>query len=517
VEIVDGYVPETPDLPHLGTMDFLADSSVPAVTATATWDTETVLRLIDSGGLEWELTVPKGAVLSSTEITVRALSDLGSDDIPGTLLGGVLLEPDGLQLAAPATLTLSGTSVGPRTLMLAGKHDGSEVDFAGTEPGTGSLSTALFHFSTAAATQARMEKEWEDMKAAAGAQAAALLKEARELNKQPIQFPPPPSVELACAGDEAADKRKDKAISEWVTDALAPERDLQIRLNSMAAEMAVMGLEYQPLLEAGGGLSVRGLWKAEKLLSAYPKDRDTILPIARFVATALGDYQRYGGEDQSLFAELAGWLQSFIDDMIADIRTNHDYRQARTVLTVAAMAGLGGADVDIEAIVDKIEAAMRFRLETKLTLDGPTEQWVLEGETYLDEFLSSGMRGSIPGRYVSLTHATERMIGNPTFTANVLIDKFDPCQGTAQLLIDRYWADEEYYTVGGDPWPAPYKLVNAFWTLLFGEPAEDDGRFAFPLTVRNLQVNAVDELIKKSDDPVSVSARFEIQLVHEPR
>lgn len=254
----------------------------------------------------------------------------------------------------------------------------------------------------------------------------------------------------------------------------------------------------------------------------YPKDRDKILPITRFVASALVEYRLDGdgGEDRlifvnSLFAELAGWLQSFIDDMIADIRTKHDYRQARTVLAIAGVAGLAGADVDIETIVDKIEAAMRFRLETKLTLDGPTEQWILEGETYLDEFLSSGLRGSMPGRYVSLTHATERMIGNPTFTANVLIDEFNPCKGTAQLLIDRYWADEEYYTVWGDPWPAPWRLVNAFWIFLFGEPAEDGGGYAFPLIVRNFEVNAVDELIQREDAPVA--ARFEVKLVHDPR
>ena len=515
VEIIEGYVPERLDLPHLGDMEFATDPSVPAARATATWDKETVLRLTDSDGLEWELKVPMGSVFTSTEISMKALKDLESENIPGTLAGGVSLEPDGLQFAVPATLTVRGKDLGPRTIMLTGKHDGSEVDFGGTESRAGAVSAPLFHFSTAAATQARMETEWEDMQAAAGAQAAALLKEAKELNKKPIRFPPPPSVELECAGDEAAQKGKDEAISKWVNAALEPERDLQFRLLTVAKDMSLMGLEYQPLLDAAGGLSVRGLWKAEKLLAAYPKDRDKILPISRFVATALGNYQVYGGEDQSLFAELAGWLQSFIDDMISDIRTKHDYRLARTALTVAAMAGITGADVDGDDLVDKIEAAMRFRLETKLTLDGPTEQWILEGETYLDGFLSSGLRGSMPGRYVSLTHATERMIGNPTFTANVRIDNFDPCQGTAQLLIDRYWADEEYYTVAGDPWPAPWMLVNALWTLLFGEPAEDGGGYAFPLVVRNLEVNAVDELIQKSDAPVA--ARFEVKLVHDPR
>jgi len=69
--------------------------------------------------------------------------------------------------------------------------------------------------------------------------------------------------------------------------------------------------------------------------------------------------------------------------------------------------------------------------------------------------------------------------------------------------------------VGGDPYPATWMLVNAFWTLLFGEPAEDGGGYAFPLIVRNFEVNAVDELIQREDAPVS--AAFGVLLVHEPK
>lgn len=95
------------DLPHLGEVSFSIDNTVKAVTAPVSVVEDTVLKLTDGRGLSYELVVPAGSITQRISITMRALTGLSSTTVPGKLLGGVLLEPDGLRFAVPATLSVS--------------------------------------------------------------------------------------------------------------------------------------------------------------------------------------------------------------------------------------------------------------------------------------------------------------------------------------------------------------------------------------------------------------------------
>ena len=57
-------------------------------------------------GLVYTLTIPDGALLSDQQISMVPITRIDGMLLSGGLIGGVQLEPDGLKLAAPATLTI---------------------------------------------------------------------------------------------------------------------------------------------------------------------------------------------------------------------------------------------------------------------------------------------------------------------------------------------------------------------------------------------------------------------------
>jgi hypothetical protein len=129
-----------------GPVEFTAETST-AASATVTSDAGAEITAMASDGTEYRLTIAAGSVLDDTTITMTPLVDLAGGI--GEPQVGVLLEPDGLELLTPATLTISGgAAASPPELRLffSAAHDGSDQVPVGVASG-GRL--ILHHFSIA--------------------------------------------------------------------------------------------------------------------------------------------------------------------------------------------------------------------------------------------------------------------------------------------------------------------------------------------------------------------------------
>ena len=84
--------------------------------------------LADDGTL-YSLIVPEGALAFPTQITITPLAQLNGSPLGGELIGGVQLEPDGLELAKPATLAIQGDRINPGPGQIAFGYHGTGQDF----------------------------------------------------------------------------------------------------------------------------------------------------------------------------------------------------------------------------------------------------------------------------------------------------------------------------------------------------------------------------------------------------
>ncbi len=106
-------------------------------------------------GTNYSLSVPAGALLADVTITMTPLTAVAGMPFD-TFLGGVKLEPDGLQLKQAATLSIVlPAPVDASKVVGMGYHlDGAGFHLAPSQPGATYITLSLFHFSGAGAASA---------------------------------------------------------------------------------------------------------------------------------------------------------------------------------------------------------------------------------------------------------------------------------------------------------------------------------------------------------------------------
>jgi hypothetical protein len=82
-----------------------------------------------AGGLVYTLVVPPNALANDTRITMTPLTAIDGTPFAGGLVGGVQLEPAGVEFARPAALVISGEDVRPAPGQVAYGYDASGTDF----------------------------------------------------------------------------------------------------------------------------------------------------------------------------------------------------------------------------------------------------------------------------------------------------------------------------------------------------------------------------------------------------
>ena len=100
-------------------------------------------------GLAFSLDIPEGALMNDQEISMVPITRIDGMRLSGGLIGGVQLEPEGLELLTPATLTITvPKGYDPKQMVGFGYHgegDGFHLDLATGDGKTISLS--IFSFS----------------------------------------------------------------------------------------------------------------------------------------------------------------------------------------------------------------------------------------------------------------------------------------------------------------------------------------------------------------------------------
>ena len=310
---------------------------------------DTVLKLTDSRGLTYELVVPAGSITQRISITMRALTGLSSTTVPGELLGGVLLEPDGLRFAVPATLTVTGAGIGESIRFLTGNQDGTDIDLVEGTAAAGRAQATLWHFSPDLvsdwdkvdedAVQSRAKANWKAVLDAIN----AVLKDSQ------IRVTTPPSISLEC-GDEVTEMLDEQALDYWLKTVDEPEGELlRAAFSTPRKSTSFMGWDTTAQQEAADKLLLRQQARVGKLIQQYAGDREKMLAIGSYGLDVLWNMEMKGGEAlageaQALASKIANYVASFFDPMIEDIKTKHDYKLMRPAFLLAKRIVLLGAD-----------------------------------------------------------------------------------------------------------------------------------------------------------------------------
>jgi len=132
------------------------------ITITSTLDSKSVataaiqpsggaLNLTDAKGNKFTLTIPARALLTTTTVTMTAVTSINGLPAGGSFNAGVQIEPDGLALLQPALLTIVPASppAGGTVIPLGWHGTGQGVYLNIVQPQSNTLTLALSHFSGA--------------------------------------------------------------------------------------------------------------------------------------------------------------------------------------------------------------------------------------------------------------------------------------------------------------------------------------------------------------------------------
>jgi hypothetical protein len=525
------YVPIQVEIPVAGKINFSVDSPKTVQVQFLADGSDAMLELIDGAGLTWKLVVPGIALGQPQTLKMTALSGVNSSNLPGELIGGVLLEPDGLRFRVPATLTVSGKGLGEKVVLFTGAQDGSAMDFAlrGNE-----VNSALVdHFSATAANNFQ-EKSLDDLGNWLDEQdkeAIAAAKKFLEEHKKDIKVPVPPSIPLECE-DKDQQPANNANLDQFLKDAIEPENTLIMKLLSIKRGKAFLDKGYDESFSLELALAYRLEKKARLLMETYKGKDEKLFAVGMFALSIGRQIQLLGGEfDTQILTDIGQWCSDAVDRLIKEIIDKHDYRKVNAVWLVAKWAALlGNTNKSVGDILSKLEGALLFKFQGTFTYTTLDSQWVLKSEfpVRLDMGRSLYWMGSGSGSY-AFTFLQEGNVTAETqpFTVNALINSFDVCTGIAKITVDRFSGDSEtIYIEDMDPATQPY--VKTAWDFAFrnykgsGMSWFDSSggtidAYTFPVTLRNLDVNAVDDIINgETNCGDKCKVDFKIKLIHTP-
>ena len=531
------------EYPALGSIRFELDPAA-SVTAEYSPESETVLKLTDAAGITWTLTIPMHALAAPQQITMTALSDPTSEDVPGSLVGGIRLEPDGLEFLNSGVLAVSGEDAAGKPFLLTGQNDGTGVEVAYMEetPGAASIS----HFSTVFLSRVEQEQVMEEMFSKLNDSEKALIREAKELLKnKEIKVPTPPSVPLECTSDAEA-KEYAKLVENFVAEVYKPEGELIGKLLAIKHGKALLSREYDSMFTLENRLLTRVVKKVRLLITTYHGQEEKLdavstaaLSVAKAVAL-LSDSPE--GTTPVLFSEeISSWAASLIDGLLEDIRAQHDYRKVSAVMKLVYWTHLLGSNQQsYEEIEARLERVFQFEMELEW------EMGIVGESNYV-------VQGSFPMRYIAKEVPWGTLIGSgraemvsakfesdedwyvvsAPFQVNAIITGFDVCGTTAYLTVDRFYPNQEdHFTLDSDGEVmeiGSMPLMQLAWETLYEDlkqsgPAwfaggETSDRYTFQLNLRNKDETAVLDLIETIDPHPDgdLSGWLDVKLWHRPK
>ncbi len=373
-------------LGDLGSVAVTLDS---ARQVTGTYDINSeaavILTVADANGYGWMLSIPAGALLTTTEIKMTPFATIDFSQSQVRIISGIQLEPDGLQFVDSARLSVTAPSSDPGVgLIFSFQQDGSHVSFAPTTNTTGGKTAIaqIWHFSSEGYDNAKdAGQDGMDQYRKMAEEDYRLARDAAKqfIRNGPPAPPFPPSISMFCRGTEVNPEQNEAyeymrefldPYDEYVYVLLAAIRDMQLTNSKIdttpGEEAATQILQMAEKTIKDLGVQYQKDKPPDRLIAAIY----TGLQIERQIQLLSGETPLILFPDKIIY-----WASTVRDYYLNELKTKHDYRAFPTLLTLEKWVQLfGGPD----RLAD-IMSAMTFEVTIDDSFDGT---WLSSGKTY---------------------------------------------------------------------------------------------------------------------------------------
>jgi hypothetical protein len=495
-----GNVELTPDASHAGSLVVGAGSAPVSLNVT------------NAAGWVWTLNFPGDALTEPESITMTPFATGNSSQSVVPITNGISLEPDGLQFCDGVTLTVTPPGpLGPYATLLMGGADGSGLQFVETTNQGGSLSTTLFHFTSAGVTDPS-DSQWAAFVAAQLPKAQAAYAQAtndiKALMKNATNVPPPPpDYPWTC---ETTNPPADLAIGRYITNLFAKENDAVGRMVSASSELKLFGQSpgtngtalVKKLIETDEFAQVTALFA--RYYTSDPSntnltvfvDANTykLMALYRLSSSVNQKDQSFGGKGNTNWLALTkNWTKAILSGSLRQVQDSHLYSLAPITLSVLAFRStvLGITTDTAGGFQTKLGKALTFQVNMDITFTDPAPVSI-EAQGIITNLGAGGVIGApTPGSgeidYVSGSAGLATLVPGQSFRPNASV-VLNLCQGNheATVSLDRFGADIELWkaqdgTVGPSPgvlqracpglfWVNGYGLFTGPWSFTFSLP-----------------------------------------------
>jgi hypothetical protein len=354
-------------------------------------------------------------------------------------------------------------------LLLAGA-DGSGLHFVETTNQGGSLSTTLFHFTSASVTDPSAS-QWAAFVAAQLPKAQAAYAQAtndiQALMKNATNVPPPPpDYPWSCATTNPPAERQ---IDGYITNLFAKENAAVSRLVSAASELKSFGHSpgtnatnlVKKLIETDEYAQVTTLFA--RYYTSDPSNTNLtvfvnansykLMALYRLSASVSQQDKSFGGNGNTNWVTLIkNWSKALLNGSIQEVHDSHLYSLAPVALSVQAFRGtvLNIPPDTTGGFQTKMGKALTFQLSMDINVTDPAPLSI-EAQGVVTNLGAGGVVGAPrPGSgeidYGPGTAGLATLVPGQSFTENASV-LLNLCQEnqTATISLDRFGADTELW------------------------------------------------------------------------
>ena len=509
-----GSIRFTPDSAKKQSVDFAAVGKGASVSVT------------DAAGYQWTLTIPKDALLLPQTISLIPLASIDSSQAALPVKSGVLMEPDGLEFADAATLTVTPpASMTRKGLMVITRQDGSEVEFAEVTWNGSTYSAPIWHFSGGGWGDPP-DDQLSPLEQQALAQYRQAEAELKALERVVEPAPVPPDLELKCQDkdNDAAEQQADAYEKQF----WAKERGAIQRL--MGAAQTLARLDVDPgdnaLAVVKELFETRVARRVNALFADYSNDPKKLFAATKVVLSAERQCEMLGCSiSTSWLPQITDWVHRARDYYLDKLRKEHDYSVFPKVLirierTVVLLTG----NDDSGQFLDEMAKAMTFKLTFDANIKvqrSSAPHAETRGEIMIKTpDLSQAISGSGTGTYLSAAFGKGDVLqlqSPQSFPVNAKLLNWDSCEKmTVDISIDRFGADLETYleTQVGKSQTYP-GIANGAATRALQPYMQSGG---ITVSLHNKQAEAVNETKSgQVGDANQTSVDLQLILLHTPQ
>lgn len=484
--------------------------------------TETSVEVVDEKGLTWQLTIPENALPDKCTIMLTPLADIkGEHKKDG--LSGIMMEPDGLEFAEPATLTVTGSDA-DRLLFLTGTQNGKNYTYQPAEKLEYGIKLSVKHFSSEVASDAFNDTEaYKVLKETL----PKLERRVKSTLSKSIKVPDIMEIPLECF------KGIPEIVYQQIIEWFLPESS-----NALWAGMIMKFCERQG--DKIGVNKARRLWldsikrffeKEKAYFDKYHAQSDKFIIVPYSLSEMPDLILIAGGEEPP--AEVAAmyydyvsrrekWAYESVKYSIEKLR-DHNYKYLAYVRKCMEYLSY---DQEQE-MLEELHKALTFKLKIKIVYtqmygDGESGIIISEGEgEIVPEWslgkltLSHSLSGDVKinttlnGFYKDFKYSpTEYMI-------SAQVKDWDPCKTqSCNIWVSNLGLEEEELGYIHDTYTTFSEVLIWDYALdLFGKELEE----GFHAKLHNLVENAVVESFSGKDEMLDITLDVFFDLVHSPQ